>query len=353
MIVFVLFSLGIHLSILWAVRLTPPHQQVQRSEHAMNVVFRSSAAFHPQSAQVAEPGLSPVTKPVREDAPVEDKNEEVGPGRQQEMISQASNARSRAPMESPSTATEGRPRPTEETGERIDPASGKDQEPSSSAPEKRSSEPDPPTVADLLQGKGNTVPTDLRDKEIANEVRLRPHRERHDGAERYQKPSSAVPEIGVEHDHDELSVPGKQQSAAVTRPQNEERMDQGLETFRSSQNTQEPVSEHQEQGAAFQQTATVSQFQQAQPRYASNPVPEYPAVARRRGWEGQVRFEVLVQPDGSVGEIELLESSGFRSLDRAARRAIHRWTFHPATSWGAPVASRVVVPIDFVLESGR
>ena len=65
-----------------------------------------------------------------------------------------------------------------------------------------------------------------------------------------------------------------------------------------------------------------------------------------------MRFKVLVEKDGTVGDIELVSSSGYRSLDRAARRAIHRWSFHPATSLGMPVASRVVIPIDFVLDQG-
>ena len=94
-------------------------------------------------------------------------------------------------------------------------------------------------------------------------------------------------------------------------------------------------------------------FTEAQPRYERNPAPVYPEIARRRGWQGTVQFKVLVRADGRVGELEIIESSGYRALDNVARKTIHRWLFQPATRWGVPVASQVVVPIDFVLEERR
>lgn len=90
-------------------------------------------------------------------------------------------------------------------------------------------------------------------------------------------------------------------------------------------------------------------FTAALPRYDRNPKPVYPEVARRRGWEGSAHFEVLVLKNGRVGQVKMLTSSGHRSLDRAARKAIQRWVFKAASSFGANVDSRVVVPIDFVL----
>jgi len=93
-----------------------------------------------------------------------------------------------------------------------------------------------------------------------------------------------------------------------------------------------------------------SGFQAALPRYDLNPKPVYPEVARRRGWEGTVLFEVLVLENGHVGALEMTQSSGYRSLDRAARKAIRGWVFKAATSFGVTVTSRVVVPVDFVLD---
>lgn len=90
-------------------------------------------------------------------------------------------------------------------------------------------------------------------------------------------------------------------------------------------------------------------FQLAVPQYDRNPPPKYPEVARRRGWQGTVQFEVLVLKSGRVGGLDMVVSTGYRSLDNAARKSINRWTFVPATSFGVPVDSRVIVPVDFVL----
>jgi len=110
------------------------------------------------------------------------------------------------------------------------------------------------------------------------------------------------------------------------------------------------VAHHRPPGPVLQNDEHKSAvFQAALPCYADNPPPEYPEVARRRGWEGTVKFEVQVLETGRVGQLNILEPSGHESLDRAARRSIRRWVFKPATSLGVPVASRVVVPIDFVL----
>ncbi len=91
-------------------------------------------------------------------------------------------------------------------------------------------------------------------------------------------------------------------------------------------------------------------FSEALPRYDINPLPEYPEAALRRGQQGTVQLEVLVLTDGRVGGVNLVTSSGFKSLDREAQKAVRRWTFEPATSLGGVVESRVVIPVDFVLE---
>lgn len=87
----------------------------------------------------------------------------------------------------------------------------------------------------------------------------------------------------------------------------------------------------------------------ASPR-GENPKPAYPFVARRRGQEGQVFLNVEVLPDGTAGQVEIARSSGFRSLDEAARHAVARWRFLPARQNGAPVAARVTVPVRFSLQ---
>lgn len=48
----------------------------------------------------------------------------------------------------------------------------------------------------------------------------------------------------------------------------------------------------------------------------------YPDKARRRGLTGTVRIDAVLEPDGHVAQIELVESSGSQILDAAARRII-------------------------------
>jgi periplasmic protein TonB len=84
--------------------------------------------------------------------------------------------------------------------------------------------------------------------------------------------------------------------------------------------------------------------------YARNPLPIYPAVARRREQQGTVTVRVLVGADGSVERAEIADSSGFDALDDAALETVRsRWRFVPARHDGLAVESWVLVPIRFAL----
>ncbi len=85
------------------------------------------------------------------------------------------------------------------------------------------------------------------------------------------------------------------------------------------------------------------------PRAIDNQKPKYPRVARQRGYEGTVELAVYVLANGKVGDVELVESSGSSSLDRAAIRAVERWRFAPATRNGRAVDIWIEVPIEFHL----
>lgn len=87
--------------------------------------------------------------------------------------------------------------------------------------------------------------------------------------------------------------------------------------------------------------------------YGVNPLPPYPARARRLGIEGRVLLDVLVRADGRAGEVRVKESSGNHMLDESAVSTVRaRWRFVPARQEGRPVASRVTVPIRFKLDQG-
>ena len=56
------------------------------------------------------------------------------------------------------------------------------------------------------------------------------------------------------------------------------------------------------------------------------PTPVYPLSARQQGLEGTVslRFEMLA--DGTVSQVNVLESTGYPILDEAAQNAVKQWT---------------------------
>jgi protein TonB len=91
---------------------------------------------------------------------------------------------------------------------------------------------------------------------------------------------------------------------------------------------------------------------EAIPHYRSNPLPEYPRLARKKHWEGVVWLLVDVSDDGFVEDLDVEKTCGHKVLDRAAERTVKRWQFSPATRGGLPVSSQVRIPVRFRLEEG-
>lgn len=81
----------------------------------------------------------------------------------------------------------------------------------------------------------------------------------------------------------------------------------------------------------------------------SNPAPAYPSLSRRLREEGLVVLEILIRADGSVGEIKLKASSGFKRLDEAAMNAVKRWRYQPATQGGIAIDFWYEQPVEFNL----
>lgn len=143
--------------------------------------------------------------------------------------------------------------------------------------------------------------------------------------EAIQKPvkdsSEPIPEKTVESPKT-FDLPGQTQRESV---------------FKKTETEGEPVSEKQI-------------IREARPLYRSNPPPKYPAVARRRGFQGNVVLEVLVGPVGNVIELHVLSSSGYPILDRAAKSSVKNWTFEPGMRGQQKVEMWVRVPIRFELK---
>lgn len=81
----------------------------------------------------------------------------------------------------------------------------------------------------------------------------------------------------------------------------------------------------------------------------NNPHPPYPLIARKKGFEGKLILEVLVNEDGSVKSTSIRESSGYEILDTVSKKTVEKWTFIPAKKMGQAVKDNIQVPIKFVL----
>ncbi|KDN11628.1 hypothetical protein BGI40_09040 [Snodgrassella communis] len=65
--------------------------------------------------------------------------------------------------------------------------------------------------------------------------------------------------------------------------------------------------------------------------------PPYPNDSRENGEEGSVGVIVSVSVNGTVQKVVISKSSGYRRLDRAAKQAVLKHRFKPATRDGIPI----------------
>jgi protein TonB len=75
----------------------------------------------------------------------------------------------------------------------------------------------------------------------------------------------------------------------------------------------------------------------------------YPALARRKGWEGQVTVGVRVRADGRLTDIRVIRSSGYRILDSAAVDCLRRASRLPGINHSVAAGLDVVLPVRYVL----
>lgn len=75
--------------------------------------------------------------------------------------------------------------------------------------------------------------------------------------------------------------------------------------------------------------------------------PVYPEEARLAGIEGEIVLKVVIQFDGTIGDIEVLESSGRDDFDQAAIECVRQWEFKPAMQSGIRVTMAVRMTIMF------
>ena len=80
-----------------------------------------------------------------------------------------------------------------------------------------------------------------------------------------------------------------------------------------------------------------------------NPHPEYPLLARKKGWQGRLLLAVHIDKNGNVLNIHVKETSGFEVLDRVSVKTIKDWKFLPARYGDNNVEDNITIPVSFKL----
>jgi len=78
--------------------------------------------------------------------------------------------------------------------------------------------------------------------------------------------------------------------------------------------------------------------------------PEYPVQLKRDGVSGVVTVKCTIDEKGNVTDTRV-EKTTNDAFDEAAVAAVRKWRFKPAQQDGAPVATKVTIPIKFVVEN--
>ncbi len=79
---------------------------------------------------------------------------------------------------------------------------------------------------------------------------------------------------------------------------------------------------------------------------------DYPEAAKKAGIEGPVVMDLLIDTNGKVRKVDLIEGPGY-GLNEAAAEALMKFEFSPGQIQGQAVAVKIRYIYRFVLEGGR
>ncbi len=106
--------------------------------------------------------------------------------------------------------------------------------------------------------------------------------------------------------------------------------------------------------AAFDQTGVPSMVADAELDHPLMPLsrlpPVYPMGAKRRGIEGWVRVRFVVDPQGNVKDVKVIEAQPAGTFDDSVMRCMYGWRFQPGTVDGTPVSAWAETTVRFELE---
>lgn len=78
--------------------------------------------------------------------------------------------------------------------------------------------------------------------------------------------------------------------------------------------------------------------------------PVYPIAAKRRGIQGWVKVKLVVNEQGAVERIAILDAKPPGVFDHSVRRCVSKWRFKPGTVEGLPVKAFVETTVRFELD---
>jgi TonB family protein len=87
----------------------------------------------------------------------------------------------------------------------------------------------------------------------------------------------------------------------------------------------------------------------SRPEILSRTQPQYTEAARKSGIEGRIILESIIDEEGCVINIKVLQSLD-PGLDEATKAALRSWTFQPAMYKGMPVKVYYSLTINFAIE---
>jgi len=85
--------------------------------------------------------------------------------------------------------------------------------------------------------------------------------------------------------------------------------------------------------------------------YLQNPKPPYPPLSERLGETGRTVYRVWIGVDGKPLRAELVSSSGFTRLDKAAYNTVMGWHYVPGKRGGVAELMAFNVPIYWELRN--
>ena len=77
------------------------------------------------------------------------------------------------------------------------------------------------------------------------------------------------------------------------------------------------------------------------------PKPQYPSAAHQHGLRGSGIFACNLRPDGTVASVNVVKTTGYDLLDKAAVSALQQWRFKPSAS------KAVQIPVNFIMSGVR